>query len=557
MNKENNLLDNLIHNSVEDAQFAFKEEYWDKMEALLDEEDKDKKRPFFWRWFSIIIAVLVVGGGTLLYSKLNSNNKITNSKEESSKVENSNIQNSNSNEKSTKTETPTANEGNINAENNNTTTNTANNIEVNNTQPTINTAQKSYRSDVVENVNNQTTNTKEESANVNSTTHQKTKNENENVVFVNNRKGNASKNKSTKSNTKEIEKSLNENVEPKSEVEYVDEKIATSNKLKTKNSKLKTSITGNRQLTTDITTSDNSKKDIVEINGKPMVKTNAETFIQKEMIDQSRFNPRYNAALKDYVPEVYDSITILTYKPVKEEVAVASTPKEKAKFKEPFEPQPFSLFMLVGANMNKGFAGNVANELKWGVAPYVGAGFEKPIANKISISSNVGFTYFNGLNLQKTVSGNSYSFGLDSSSFSVYHKKMFQLNLPISVYYQLFKNHYLMGGIGASYAMNVSSTYEEVKGTSTGYNTISSKPYTNYTTTSTKNQLGFTNGFNQFDMFLHAGYSYQVFKNWMLQLGVQKGLFDATKNTYFNNTIKNTQTRFSLGIKYSFKRNNN
>ena len=114
-----------------------------------------------------------------------------------------------------------------------------------------------------------------------------------------------------------------------------------------------------------------------------------------------------------------------------------------------------------------------------------------------------------------------------------------------------------MGGIGGSYAMNVSSTYEEIKGTSSGYNIASAKPNTTYTTQSTPNQMGYTNGFNQFDMFLQAGYNYQVFRNLMIQIGVQQGLMDVTKNTYFNNNIKNTQTRFSLGIKYSFKRNNN
>ena len=79
MNNENNLLDNLLRNNVEEAQFAFKEDYWDKMEALLDEEDKDKKRPFFWRWFTIFLGVVVVVGATLLYSKLHSKSEMENS----------------------------------------------------------------------------------------------------------------------------------------------------------------------------------------------------------------------------------------------------------------------------------------------------------------------------------------------------------------------------------------------------------------------------------------------------------------------------------------------
>ena len=206
--------------------------------------------------------------------------------------------------------------------------------------------------------------------------------------------------------------------------------------------------------------------------------------------------------------------------------------------------------------MNKGFVGNIDNQTKWSVAPYIGIGLEKQFSTKISMASQVGFTYFSGLNMKKSVSGNQYSFGLDSSSISVFNKTMYQLYLPINVYYQFLKNHSIMVGVGAIYSMNVSSTYEEIKGTSSGYNTTTNAAKKVYTTTATKNQLGYTNGFNNLDIFLQAGYSYQAFRTLAFQIGVQQGLFDMTKNSYFNNTIKNTQIRFSLGIKYSFKRNN-
>jgi hypothetical protein len=124
------------------------------------------------------------------------------------------------------------------------------------------------------------------------------------------------------------------------------------------------------------------------------------------------------------------------------------------------------------------------------------------------------------------------------------------------MYYQMMPKHYLMGSIGASYSMNVLSTYEEVKSSSAGFSSTLNKINTTHTSTTTKNQLGYQTGFNQLDVFLQVGYSYQVFKNCMIQLGIQQGLFDITKNAYFNNTIKNTQTRLSLGIKYSFNRNN-
>jgi hypothetical protein len=87
MNNNNNLLDHLLQKSVEEAQFAFKEDYWDKMETLLDEDEKNKKSPFFWRWISIFLGVVVVGGATLLYSKLHSKSEMINAKVDNTIIE--------------------------------------------------------------------------------------------------------------------------------------------------------------------------------------------------------------------------------------------------------------------------------------------------------------------------------------------------------------------------------------------------------------------------------------------------------------------------------------
>nr|HPI55528.1 hypothetical protein [Chitinophagaceae bacterium] len=170
-------------------------------------------------------------------------------------------------------------------------------------------------------------------------------------------------------------------------------------------------------------------------------------------------------------------------------------------------------------------------------SPYVGAGVSKAISSKITLASHVGFTYFNGLNTEKKVTNYVYSFGYDSTEFSVQHKKLFEMYLPISLYYQVVRNHYLMASIGGSYAMDVSSSVK------------------NNSQVKAVNQNGYRTGFNAFDVFAGLGYSVQIFRNMMVQLGVQYGFLDRTKNAYFNSTQHNSQTRFSLGIKYSFSRN--
>ena len=544
MNNENNLLDNLLRNNVEEAQFAFKEEYWDKMEALLDDEVKDKKRPFFWRWFPILLGVLVVGGATLLYSKL-----ISKSENAEAKIENSHVENTNFERAKTQNLQPN-NQADLVAK----TTSVENQpiqkeeVDLNNSIP----IKKSYEKDHVENPQVQHSSlSPKASSNVQTPNLEKgvdayTEKGTERTAL---KISNSTKSNLIKSTFKnDVEVAKNDNPTNKTA-----SKISNPKKLKTKHATLKTKLPDIQHPTSNI-----AQKDITVINGKPMVQTSAVTYTQRAPRDETTFNPRYNAALKNYVPEVYDSITILTFKPAvkNEEVVKDTNLKEQPKTKEPFMSKTFNLIMLAGLNMNKGFAGTVANEMKWGFAPYIGVGLEKPISNKITMSSHVGFTYFNGLNTHKTVSSNVYSFGLDSTAISVYYKKMLQLYLPISMYYQMMPKHYLMGSIGASYSMNVLSTYEEVKSTSAGFSSTLNKINTTYTSTTTKNQLGYQTGFNQLDIFLQVGYSYQVFKNSMLQLGIQQGLFDITKNTYFKNTIKNRQTRLSLGIKYSFNRNN-
>ena len=130
-----------------------------------------------------------------------------------------------------------------------------------------------------------------------------------------------------------------------------------------------------------------------------------------------------------------------------------------------------------------------------------------------------------------------YSFGYDSTEFSVQHKKLFEMYLPVSLYYQVIRNHYLMASIGGSYAMDASSSVK------------------NNSQVKAVNQNGYRTGFNAFDVFAGLGYSVQIFRNMMVQFGVQYGFLDRTKNAYFNSSQHNSQTRFSLGIKYSFSRN--
>ncbi len=69
---EHNPMDELLRRYVEEAPVPFKDEYWEKMSAALDEEDKGSKKPFLWRGLSILAIVLTLGLGAYILPKLNS-----------------------------------------------------------------------------------------------------------------------------------------------------------------------------------------------------------------------------------------------------------------------------------------------------------------------------------------------------------------------------------------------------------------------------------------------------------------------------------------------------
>jgi hypothetical protein len=57
------------------------------------------------------------------------------------------------------------------------------------------------------------------------------------------------------------------------------------------------------------------------------------------------------------------------------------------------------------------------------------------------------------------------------------------------------------------------------------------------------------------DLFLQAGYQFKLNDQISFALWYQQGLLDATRNAYFENNATDRQTRFGVGIKYSFSRN--
>jgi len=574
MKQNNHLLDDFLRSQVEDADLSYKEEYWEKMSSILDEEEKKKRFPFFWRGLSVFLVLLAIGIGAYLSPLF---------KDKSDKKKGKEIQTEQKNLLSVNQDLPNTSNQNANNQNSDQSNNTSqssndvddnqleNQNETKNSNSQINVNQNNIESsnqelnqgsvtkanpNAKESTSESLSDSKNEDINrVNSQLKSKTiKRKKEDRISsstVNSKKENIKANDLTKSESsnRSYDDLPSKNAIPNEIVKSKKKGKSSLNKIE------QSTIAASTKVETQDTYTDRNSNQIndaqnVSVQGKVMKPIDTIQYTKSTPKDPSQNNPRYIASLSNYIPERLDSITVISYLPV-EKKEVQSELSPKIDLPKSAEKRPFVLNMLAGVYANKAFAGNVSNSIAWGLSPYLGVGADKQFAKKLTLSSHVGFTYFNGLNSEISIESKQYGFGLDSTRFSVAHKKLLQLYLPVSVYYEVLKNHYLMFALGASYNLDVSSKVTE--SVSASSNSIGSNSKSASISSST--QSGYSTGFNRFDVFAQIGYSYQLFNKLMVQLTYQQGFVDMTKNAYFKNSLTNTQSRISIGLKYNFKRN--
>ncbi|MBK7689663.1 MAG: hypothetical protein IPJ31_00565 [Bacteroidetes bacterium] len=504
MQTDENELDRYLKGKVEEAHFEFKEIYWEKALEMLDAEDERKKRPGIWRWFTLIGTLIVLSVGAIFITQNKSNSQEKTKKTSFVSEENNNAENAN---KPSYTVDPSNNTTNSIAENNNqevSEINSSDQLAPTQTNPTNSPSSQSEKT---------------------AGTSQAPKNDR--ISNPKDFKPTASQEFPAAPNPAPAG-SLPSKIEPK----RINKKSGKA--LAHPVADIKTEGQSN------INTPAPSANKTVMLNGQRMQPIDTQVLIQKQAQDERIYNPRYFANLSNYVTERIDSITILTFKPAndtKQETPLKEAAKMESASDSSKKTNKLKIFVAAGANFNKGFAGNQSTTVAWGIAPYLNVGIEKTIRNKISMSAHIGFTYFNGLNLEKTAVNYKYSFGFDSTKISVQYNRMYQLLLPISVAYQIGKLHTVIGGIGGSYVCNTESLVTENK--------------------SSKNQKGYLDGINRFDIFSMLGYQFQIHNKLGAQLLWQQGFMNAAQKEFFSIQSNNTQTRMSLGLKYYFKRNGN
>ncbi len=510
MQKDDNLLDRYLKDKVEEASFDFKEEYWLKASQMLDEEDRKKKRPFFWRWVVVLGVLITAGIGTLIYSNRNNNsNKSDIAQSNTSPAQTPSA-------KSYVTDSPAATD---------ITPSAQQQVQNNPAGESIREASENHSSGITK-------------------VHETAGTETASTIPGDKAANNAKAGKeNTLTGKGHVSPQNNQTAPAVAAIIPNEPGVTPTDKKSRKNRKDRQDISPEQKMTEDKAAKNNingSKAipdNTVLVNGKKMQPVDTQFYVQKHARDESIYNPRYNAALSNYITERLDSVTVLTYKRIPE--STTQMPVEQAILKDTAAriKNALQFFLSCGANFNRGFKGNANTSVAWGISPYLTAGVEKNVSPKISLAAQIGFTYFNALNVQKKVVHYKYSFGYDSTQLSVEYHRLYQLMLPVSIAYQLNKSHSAWASIGAAYILNASSKVTD-KGTS------------NY-------QTGYQDGINPFDLFAQIGYQYRLNKRLNVQAFLQQGFLNVTQKDYFNITTGNTQTRISIGLKYYFKRNGN
>ncbi|MBL7773826.1 MAG: outer membrane beta-barrel protein [Chitinophagaceae bacterium] len=563
MKEELDFLDELLKDRVEEAQIPFKEEYWTKMEARLDEEDKGKKRGFpYWRGLSVLLVLLATGIGAYVVPKFMTKKSEAKNEQsaspyaaeqpevvtaepaepktsssqasnmESSMPENeSSLTTSLSSNDVKKVKTPKAEESSV-----------TNQVKAHDNQQSVNT-DDSKTKNTMSSSQPESSDTKENS-NTTAKPSLESKAASDNEVIV--RKSKIKQKKNRHANALLSARTGNESA--KKDLE--------------KNAKNDTPRNAPNQpapVVSSEASSTPSNEVPVLVNGKPYTVKDKKVEKTRAVLLPEQSNPRYMKNLENYTPIVDCTITY-TLAPVKADpVASAPTASTATASNTPSpevkrQPQDFEkrllIFATLGMNLNKGLKGNSENQQSWAVSPYVGLGIEKPVRRDVSISAALGFTYFNGLNMLKRDNLFTYSFGVDSTEQKLYTQKLYQLYLPINVQLKLMERHMLFGGLGMTYSFQTSGKLEQTTYSPQAYNL---NPSQSKSQTNTSLVSEYNKGFQTFDFFLQAGYSYRFMERWSSQILIQQGFLDISKNSYYNNTIRNNLTRVSIGLKFNLR----
>jgi hypothetical protein len=200
-----------------------------------------------------------------------------------------------------------------------------------------------------------------------------------------------------------------------------------------------------------------------------------------------------------------------------------------------------SFSVLAGTNYSRLIEAGGSNYIN---TPYLGLQYQYQLNQKWQLNAGLGYSYVNANGLEKQYSKEQYSFGLTTETTTINTDRLHYIELPVLARYKAFNNISIVGGANVSYLLNTNSTIDRTRSTTLGGKQVPSQ---------TKESL-YKKGLSPFDIQLQLGIEYKINNNLHIGLLANSGLFDVSRNNYYNTSVFNRNSRLQLYIKYDFIR---
>jgi hypothetical protein len=550
----NNILDNYLQEKVDAANFELDEAHWQHALNALQQEDDDKKPIIWWRMLLLGIAILATGIGAYLFTNKNTspaisqvspntttNNNITKPTEIDAATELKVVKEPSDNIIVNKNTTPKA------TINNNTalTTNTTNEPQAI-TPAAVNTSTMATKVGT-NNKKKYYTNIAKTTNNIDTVSNTPT----ETISKINNATASLQTITPEPSKAKQIINNIKTKINnivfgTKAPTDVIAKNNTTAPVI-AKSKKLTATKAKPELLKVNNTSNISNEKSVVTMPIANTLANQNTTTTSKAVLspnEQQQLNKRYVKGLNNYEQKQKATVKVDTimitaasatkpiFAPILNNNNTSTTntvTPGNAKLGKP------SLMLNVSASIAKAPINIYNNVRAYTINPWLSCGFYFPISNKLSVQTMLGFTYLSGLSFEYSAYKTRYNFGVDTSTYKLINKTMYQLYTPITIGYQIAPKQQIFAGGGIIYGINMLNAEK------------------NYNSNVYTKTWGYTDAYKQLDAFATLAYQYQLLKNMYAQFSYIQGFADITKNSVQANTITDRNSRFQIGVNIKLK----
>ncbi|MBN8693163.1 MAG: hypothetical protein J0L69_08200 [Bacteroidetes bacterium] len=200
--------------------------------------------------------------------------------------------------------------------------------------------------------------------------------------------------------------------------------------------------------------------------------------------------------------------------------------------------RPKFLYAEAGATYLFGWNVNGSQEAN-GFNAVAGINYQQYISPKVSLTAGLQYNSIGNLsNSTYTASTTEYNFGVQRDVTAIKYIRIHYISVPIKLGVDLGKNNTIGFGANTGFLLNSDSQTEK-------YRTNNAEPMNESNRLSTKKETGYVTGFNSLDVQASVFYRRRIYKGLSANAEFIYGFTDIKKNDHFKN---NTNER-AMGVK--------